>query len=114
MIRFDIAVDGEPCCRAGLDACGVVSVALDGIDFDGEGVVDDPEHVRSALAPRASGHRADRPCTAADVEAGREPPQTTPVPCREVRRGLRVGDEVRIRIVEGVEADPPVTTSLSP
>lgn len=114
VIRFDVEVNGELYCRAGLEGHGVVSVGLDWIDFDGEGVTDDPEHVRSALGLRVSGHRAERPHTAADVEAEREPPDTTPVHWGEVTRGLKVGDEVRIRIVEAEDADPPVETPRSP
>jgi hypothetical protein len=62
MISFDIELNGEPYCRAGIDGFGVISVMLHWIDFDGRAVTDDPEHPRSALSLAVSGHRAARDC----------------------------------------------------
>lgn len=69
MIRFDIELNGEPYCRAGIDA---------------------------------------------EAQAGEEPPPSTPIHWRDVNRGLRVGDELRIRIVEVDEADDPTATPQLP
>jgi len=114
MIRFDIELNGEPYCRAGIDGFGVISVMLHWIDFDGRAVTDDPEHPRSALSLAVSGHRAARAFTDAEAKAGREPPQLVPIHWREVSRGLRAGDELRIRIVEAQLADPPTATPRLP
>lgn len=114
MIRFDIELNGEPYCRAGIDGYGMISVMLHWMDFTGGAVVDDPEHPESALSLNVSGHRAARAFTAADTREGTEPPPMTPIHWRDVKRGLRVGDELRIRIVEADEADEATETPPLP
>jgi hypothetical protein len=100
MIVLDVELNGRSYCRAGIDGHGVISVMLHWVDIDGEAVFDDPGHPRAGLTLSVAGHRAARAYTAADVEAGREPPPMAPVHWRDVRRGLQAGDEVRVRIVE--------------
>lgn len=114
MIRFDIELNGEPWCRAGIDGHGVISVMLHWIDMDGGAVVDDPEHPRSALSFGVSGHRLERAYTDAEAQAGEGPPPVTPIHWRDVKHGLRTGDELRIRIVEADEADEATETPRLP
>lgn len=116
MIRFDIELNGEPYCRAGLDGYGVVSVMLHWMDFDGNAVIDDRDALRAALTLSVSGHRAERPYRDDDVAAGREPPPMTPIHWRDVRQGLQAGDELRIRVVDAdpATADPPTETPMLP
>lgn len=116
MIHFEVELNGTPYCRAGLDGHGVISVMLHWMDFDGETVVDDREHPRTALTLSVAGHRAERAYTQADVEAGREPPPMTPIHWRDVRHGLQAGDELRVRVVEADarDVDPPTATPMLP
>jgi len=114
MIRFDIELNGEPWCRAGIDGHGVISVMLHWMDFDGQAVTGDPRHARSALSFGVSGHRLERAYTDAEALAGEEPPPMTPIHWNDVKQGLRVGDELRIRIVEADVADEPTQTPPLP
>lgn len=114
MIVFDVELNGEPYCRAGIDGHGVISLMLHWMDFDGRTVTDERDHLRSALSLNVSGHRAARAFTDADVAEGREPPPMTPIHWREVKQGLVVGDELRIRVVESEEADEPTETPMFP
>lgn len=114
MIRFDIELNGEPYCRAGIDGYGVISIMLHWMDFDGQAVTDQRDHPRSALSLNVGGNRAERAFTSADVAEGGKPPPMTPIHWREVKQGLRVGDELRIRIVEADEADEPTETPQLP
>lgn len=114
MIRLDVELNGETYCRAGIDACGIISFMLHWMDFDGEAVTDDPTSLRKALSMSVSGHRADRPFTDAEALSGEAPPPMTAIHWGEINRGLAVGDEIRIRIVEGDEADPFTETPLLP
>lgn len=114
MVVFDIELNGESYCRAGIDGHGVISVMLHWIDFDGRAVTDERDHPLSALSLNVSGHRAERAFTSADVAEGGEPPALAPIHWRDVKQGLRVGDELRIRIVDAGEADPPTETPTLP
>lgn len=116
MICFDIELNAERYCRAGLDGFGVISVMLHWMDFDGSAVTDDPEHPFAALSLSVMGHQAERAFTNEDARDGVDPPGMTAVHWRDVKRGLRVGDEIRIRIVEAdpADADPPTETPALP
>lgn len=114
MIVFDVELNGERYCRAGIDGHGVVSLMLHWMDFDGRAVTDQRDHLLSALSLNVTGHRAARAFTAADVAEGRDPPPMTAIHWRDVKQGLRVGDELRIRIVESSEADEPTETPILP
>ena len=107
MIRFDVELNGETWCRAGIDGYGVVSVTLHWMDFDGKAVVDDRESFRKALSMSVSGYRAEKVFNYPDEQ---DPPDMTHVHWRDVSAGLVVGDENRIRIVEADEADEPTVT----
>jgi hypothetical protein len=84
------------------------------MDFAGRAVTDQRDHPLSALSLHVGGHRAARDFTDADVAEGREPPPMTPIHWRDVKQGLVVGDELRIRIVEADEADEPTDTPELP
>ena len=116
MIRIDVELNGESYCRAGLDGSGVISVMLHWMDFDGSAVTDDADHPWSALSFNVIGHRAERAFTSDDAREGAEPPGLTPIHWGDVKHGLRVGDELRIRIVEAAsgEADPSIDTPPLP
>lgn len=114
MVRFDVELNGKPYCRAGIDGYGVISVHLHWIDFDGRAVTDDRQHPGSALSLAVSGHLAERAFTDADAREGGEPSPSTPIHWRDVNKGLQVGDELRIRIVEADEADEPTETAQLP
>lgn len=114
MIRFDIELNGESWCRAGIDGQGVISAMLHWIDVDGQAVTDDRDHLRSALSLSVTGYRLERAYTNSEALAGDEPPPMTHIHWRDVRQGLRVGDELRIRIVEADEADDPTETPQLP
>ena len=113
MIRFDVDLNGDPFCRAGLDGFGVVSIMVHWMDFDGRAVADRRDHPHAALSMNVSGHRADRAFTNEDAIEGVEPPNMTPIHWRDIKQGLRVGDEIRIRIVEAAEADLPTETPIN-
>lgn len=114
MIRFDIELNGEPYCRAGIEGYGVISIMLHWMDFDGRAVTDQRDHILSALSLNVGGHRAARAFTDAGAAEGGEPPPMTPIHWRDVKQGLVVGDELRIRIVEADEADEPTKTPQLP
>lgn len=116
MICFDIELNGQRYCRAGIDGYGVVSVMLHWMDFDGSAVADEPDHPLSALSLNVMGHVAERAFTNEEAVEGGEPPPLRAVHWRDVKRGLKLGDELRIRIVERdpADADPPIDTPALP
>ncbi len=106
MICFDVEVNGEPYCRAGLDPTGVVSVILNWVELMPE-VLSSP---RGQPGPHTSltvsGYRVNGPIP----EDPDEPADLTHVHWGEIARRLEPGDEVRIRIVAADEADDPMET----
>ncbi|MEE8487818.1 MAG: hypothetical protein V3S56_06590 [Gemmatimonadota bacterium] len=106
MICFDVEVNGEPYCRAGLDPTGVVSVILNWVELMPE-VLSSP---RGQPGPHTSltvsGYRVNGPIP----EDPDEPADLTHVHWGEIARRLEPGDEVRIRIVAADAADDPMET----
>lgn len=111
MIRFDVELNGEPWCRAGIDGYGVISVMLHWMDFDGKAEPHDRDSFRKALSMSVSGFRAEK---IFDYPNEQEPPAQTAIHWRDINAGLVVGDEIRIRIVEADEADEPTVTPTLP
>ncbi len=114
MIVFEVELNEEPYCRAGIDGYGVISLMVHWMDFDGRAVTERRDHLLSALSLNVGGHRAARAFTASDVAEGRDPPPMTSIHWRDVKQGLQVGDELRIRIVESEEVDEPTETQILP
>lgn len=106
MIRFDVEINGEPYCRAGLDPTGVVSVILNWVELTPE-VLSSP---RGQPGPHTSltvsGYRVNGPIP----EDPDESADLTHVHWGEIARLLEPGDEVRIRVVAADEADDPMET----
>jgi len=110
MICFDVEVNGEPYCRAGLDPTGVISVILNWIELTPE-VLSSP---RGQPGPHTmlmvNGHRVNGPISM-DPEV---PADLSPVHWGEIARPLEPGDEVRIRVVAADRADDPIETPQLP
>ncbi len=106
MMRFDVEVNGEPYCRAGLDPTGVVSVILNWVELKPE-MLSSP---RGQPGPHTSlsvtGYRVNGPIP----EDPDEPADLTHVHWGEIARLLEPGDEVLIRVVAADEADDPMET----
>lgn len=106
MICFDVKVNGERYCRAGLDPTGVISVILNWIELT-PGALSSPRgqpgpHTSLSVSGyRVNGPISEDPDIASDL---------THVHWGEIARHLEPGDEVRIRIVAAEKADDPIET----
>ncbi len=110
MICFDVEVNGEPYCRAGLDPTGVISVILNWIELRPD-VLSSPRgqpgpHTSLSVSGyRVNGSISKDPEVSSDL---------THVHWGEMARHLEPGDEVRIRIVTADRADDPIETPQLP
>lgn len=102
MIAFEIHVNGQKLCTAGVDqAFGVLNAMLTWTRRDLRQL---PETTRQGLAAEEL-----RLTVAGHVSHGRYAHQNLQWAGREIRPG----DEVTIRVVETTAADPPQSTKLS-
>ena len=106
MICFDVEVNGEPYCRAGLDPTGVISVMLNWIELTPEMLSSPRGQPGPHTSLIVSGYRVNGPISE-DPEVATD---LTHVHWGEIARQLEPGDEVRIRIVAADEADDPIDT----
>jgi len=106
MIRFDVEVNGESYCRAGLDPTGVISVILNWVELTPEMLSSPRGQPGPHTTLSVSGYQVNGPIP----EDPDEPADLTHVHWGELARHLEPGDEVRIRVVAADEADDPMAT----
>ena len=98
MIAFEIAIDGQRVCTAGIGDQGILSVIANWIRRPSR----DPETGR----PLAGGFDEELTLDAGGLM---HDPDGAAVHVRWLRRSLEVGQQITLTVVEAAEADPPET-----
>lgn len=110
MIRFDVEVNDEPYCRAGLDPTGVISVILSWVELTPAVLASPRGQPGPHTTLSVNGYRLNGPIS----EDPDVPADLTHVHWGDVALSLEPGDEIRIRVVSADEADDPIETPQLP